>query len=96
MTIRFSSVAEGEMVAAAEYYESQSLGVGHRFLLQVSETVKAIAAYPRAGTLLREGIRRRLVHAFPFAVIYIESQEEILIVAVMDLRREPDYWMNRI
>jgi len=42
-----------------------------------------------------EGVRRVLVHRFPFAVLYSESDERLFILAVMHLRREPDYWTHR-
>jgi len=34
-------------------------------------------------------------HRFPFAVLYSESDEELFILAVMHLRREPNYWAHR-
>jgi plasmid stabilization system protein ParE len=94
--LRFLSPAETEMVAAARYYEAQSRNLGRRFLRHLQETVDSIVAFPYAGTAVRGDIRRRLVRQFPFAVFYSVAPEEILIIAVMDLRRDPEYWMNRV
>lgn len=94
--VRFLSAAETEMAAAACYYQAQCSSLGHRFLKQVQDTVDAIAAQPLAGSSLRGNVRRRLVSRFPFAVLYCVTAEEILIVAVMDLRRDPEYWVNRL
>ena len=96
MTVRFLSAARKEMTAAIRYYESQLPGLGQRFLSQVEKTIHAIIAYPQAGTPLRKDIRRRLIPGFPFGVLYSESPGEVLVVAVMDLRREPDYWVSRL
>ena len=41
------------------------------------------------------GIRRVLVHRFPFAVLYAENDGGLLVLAVMHLRREPNYWAHR-
>ena len=42
-------------------------------------------------------VRRCLVHRFPYGVIYSvdEQSSEVLILAVMHLHRQPDYWSGR-
>jgi len=94
--VRFLSPAEAEMVTAAAYYESQCANLGRRFLNQVRHTVHAITTHPLAGATLRGSVRRRLVDRFPFAVLYCVTDEDILIVAIMDLRRDPEYWLDRL
>ena len=37
-----------------------------------------------------------LVKRFPYGVVYNYENEEISILAVMHLYREPDYWKYRI
>jgi toxin ParE1/3/4 len=39
--------------------------------------------------------RRCLTRRFPFGVIYTVGDDEIVVVAVMNLRREPNSWHNR-
>lgn len=96
MTVRFLGAARKEMTAAIRYYESQLPGLGQRFLSQVEKTIDEIIAHPQAGAPLRRDIRRRLVRSFPFALLYSDLPKEILVIAVMDLRRDPDYWKNRL
>ncbi|HPO17110.1 MAG TPA: type II toxin-antitoxin system RelE/ParE family toxin [Candidatus Hydrogenedentes bacterium] len=95
-SLRFLSPAENEMLKAARYYESKCSGLGCRFLGEVERTTEAISANPRAGAIFRRNIRRRLLPHFPFSLLYSISNEEILVVAVMDLRRDPEYWINRL
>jgi len=45
---------------------------------------------------VRGNVRRRLVHRFPFAVLYGVTPEEIVVTAIMDLRRDPEYWLYRL
>lgn len=40
--------------------------------------------------------RRILVEGFPFAVIYIPIDTEIVVHAVAHLSREPTYWIERL
>jgi len=44
---------------------------------------------------LRGGFRRRLLRRFPYGILYKEEESQIVIVAVMHLRRRPGYWRNR-
>ena len=40
--------------------------------------------------------RRMLVKGFPFGIVYRVTDETVLIVAVADSRRRPEYWAERI
>lgn len=38
--------------------------------------------------------RRNLARDFPFAVVYLDEPDRVWILAVMPLRRHPDYWKH--
>jgi len=40
-------------------------------------------------------VRRSLVKRFPYGVLYSKENNGILILAVMNLHREPGYWETR-
>lgn len=88
--------AEQELLDAAAYYETQATGLGYQFLLKVESAITDITNNPKRWPLLRFDIRRRLVQRFPYGVLYKIDPECIVIVAVMHLRRHPDYWIERI
>jgi hypothetical protein len=48
-----------------------------------------------AWALLEGEVRRVLVRRFPYGVLYSEDAEGILVVAVMHLHRDPEYWKDR-
>ena len=50
---------------------------------------------PLAWVEIEQGIRRVLVHRFPFAVLYAENDGRLFTLAVMHLRRAPNYWTHR-
>jgi hypothetical protein len=95
-TARFLAPAEEEMLAAAAYYESRAIGLGVDFIRKVYSAVSDIEKHPGRWPIIDSGVRRRLVHRFPYAVLYKEDGNEIVIVAVMHLRRRPDYWIERV
>ncbi|MBC8279527.1 MAG: type II toxin-antitoxin system RelE/ParE family toxin [Chloroflexi bacterium] len=84
------------MVGAAEFYESQSRGLGLAYLGEVQSAISRITQNPRSGGLIRGEIRCRFLRRFPFSVLYRIDPEEIVIIAIMHLRRRPGYWENRI
>jgi hypothetical protein len=44
---------------------------------------------------MSKNTRRCLVNRFPFGVIYQVKSSFVSIIAVADLRRRPDYWIER-
>jgi len=90
----FLPPAEEEMIAAAQHYEDQSTGLGAEFLIEVARTVAAIATHPKATPKVKQDIRRRLLKRFPFGILYVAKADEIVIIAVMHLRRRPGYWQE--
>ncbi|MGZ9151241.1 MAG: type II toxin-antitoxin system RelE/ParE family toxin [Nitrospira sp.] len=96
MTAIFLLPAEEEMIAAAQYYQQQSAGLGSEFLSEVERTVAAILAYPEAAPSVKKDIRRRLLKRFPFGILYSVAADEVVIVAIMHLRRQPGYWEDRL
>jgi len=91
----FLQSAEEEMVEAARFYEQRQIGLGADFLAEVEHSIRRVRENPEAGTPVRRGFRRRLLRRFPHGVLYRVDSDEIVIVAVMHLRRRPDYWHKR-
>ena len=91
----YHALAELELNDAAQYYEHECQGLGAAFLTEVQRCSDSIVDHPEAGTAIRAGIRRRLVTRFPYAVLYTVKSQEIRILAVMNLRRRPFYWVDR-
>lgn len=94
-TVRFLLPADHEMVDAAFYYERQSYGLGADFLDKIEAASADIAENPEMSPIVIRKIRRRLIRRFPYALLYRDDPEEIVILAVMHLHRRPDYWMDR-
>ena len=90
-----AQVAEDEMHAASHYYEDCQIGLGNRFLDEVLLTGQRIAENPEAWPIISGRIRRCLMNRFPFGMLFRVEAERIYVLAVMHLRREPNYWQKR-
>ncbi|MFG6429114.1 hypothetical protein ACG00Y_04285 [Roseateles sp. LYH14W] len=62
----------------------------------MADAVRAAASLPEHGAPRSKSTRRRLVIGFPFGVIYATVGDEIVVVAIADGRRKPDYWVKRL
>ena len=92
MNARFTSSAEAELQEAIAFYEAAENGLGSRFLDEVEAVVTRILAHPTAWTPMSPRTRRCRTHRFPYGLFYQVRPDEILIVSVMDLRRDPKRW----
>jgi hypothetical protein len=91
---RFTSSALAEVKEATLYYEEKESGLGGSFLDEVDATVARIVTNPHAWHPLSSRTRRCRTHRFPFGLIYQIRPTEILILSVMDLRRDPTRWKH--
>lgn len=92
----FHEYAEEEFEKAVEYYNDCSSGLGSEFTREVYSTIERIIQFPEAWTPMSRRVRRCLVHRFPFGVIYHVHPSSLYIIAVADLRRKPNYWIDRL
>ncbi|MGQ0557125.1 MAG: type II toxin-antitoxin system RelE/ParE family toxin [Nitrospiraceae bacterium] len=83
------------MNEAAQYYESESPGLGAAFLDEVERCTHAIVTFPEAAPLITATIRRRLLLRFPYALLYSTKPDKVRVLAVMNLKRRPMYWVGR-
>ena len=91
----FHRLADRELNEAAQYYELENPGLESSFLKEVDRCLQSIEEHPEAGVILRGSVRRRLLRRFPYALLYKIKPNNIRILAVMNLKRRPTYWVGR-
>lgn len=93
--VSFHDLAKVELNEAAQYYEGESAGLGQTFVAEVERCADEIVRYPEAGRVIGGSIRRRLIRRFPYALLYRVKPTGIRVLAVMNLKRRPAYWVGR-
>ena len=98
--LRTQEEASRELDQAAVWYEERNLGLGRRFLESVDGTLEEVVRFPRAGAPVPGvaadlEVRRAPIKGFPYHVIYLETPEDIHILAFAHDRRRPGYWVTR-
>jgi plasmid stabilization system protein ParE len=93
--IRFHDDARLELVAQIDYYENEQPGRGARFSAAVEAAAALAASLPFVSATYKYGTRRVFTPKFPFSVVYVVQELEIVILAVAHFRRKPGYWRAR-
>lgn len=83
------------MIDAASWYESKQMDLGKRFITCVQDALNRIALNPTLYPIVDPAVRRCLTRTFPFGVVFLVKPDMIVIMAVMHLHRDPDYWKSR-
>lgn len=96
-SVKLHPEAFAELEAAFRWYEEKTPGLGAEFLDEVDKAIASIHERPATWPVFdpSSGIRRFLLHRFPFGVLYHDATSLIHIVAIMHLRRKPGYWRTR-
>ena len=93
--IKLHPLAEEEMIQAAGFYESQQSGLGKRFLIAVQDGMNRMALNPRLYPIIYLDVRRCMVKTFPFSILFREKRDKLVVMSVMHMHRDPDYWKIR-
>jgi len=84
-----------DIQAATVWYEDQQSGVGTQFLDELDLVLQRISENPLQFPRLELEVRRALLRRFPYGVYFLAEAEEVRILAVLHLHRQPDMWKTR-
>jgi len=87
--------AEKDIRDAYDWYENQRQFLGKAFLSEIESTLEIIQENPQLYAYVQKSIRRALCKRFPYAVYYIESESNVIVLAILQQRRKPTIWQKR-
>jgi hypothetical protein len=87
--------AAAELAEAVAYYDGLVSGLGSEFAAEIRDGIRRIEEHPKAWPLMGDDIRRYRLNRFPYGLVYMVYQSEIVVLAVMHLHRQPCYWKER-
>ncbi len=96
MKITLLEPAQIELDETIEYYNYESYGLGDTFLKEFLTVLDRIGEFPEAWQSCSKRTRRCQTRRFPYGIIYQVREQEILVVAVANLHRKPNYWKDRV
>lgn len=96
MDYSFHPEADKEVDEIVGYYDGIDDTLGDEFFTELHNAITRVLQLPDAWQKVWPSARRCLLSRFPYQLVYQERPEGILIVAVMHLHREPNYWVDRL
>ena len=96
MKIIILAVAEQELSEAIAYYNLECPGLGYEFALEAKDSLKRIDSFPDAWPSFSANTRRCLISRFPYGILYCKRKDEIIVYAVMHLKRNSEKWIERL
>ena len=89
-------LAEADLEDAVRWYEDERAGFTERFLADVARTFDRIRERPLQFPTVRGDVRRALLHTFPYAVYFGAHDDDVVVLTVLHLRRNPKVWRARV
>lgn len=93
MRIKILSAAESDLEEGHRFYELQADGLGSYFLDTLYSDIDSLAYYAGSHRVVL-GYHRLLSKRFPFAVYYRVADDEVIVFAILDCRRNPS-WVRK-
>ncbi len=88
--------ADIDVQSTFERYEDYQEGRGEVFLHQLDAVLTLVRQFPELGRPVEDRYRRLLLRNFPCGVFYANEGPQIVVVAVMDLRQNPETIQRRL
>ncbi len=96
MIFKFHPIAVKELEDAINYYTNLDQSLSLEFLEEFYSSIQRILLFPLAWKKFSLSCRRCLLNRFPYGIIYEIKGDTIIIVALMQVNRKPNYWEKRI
>lgn len=93
--LRVHPDAQKDLVAGRDWYESRSLIAAERFLIEVERALDLVREAPERWPLFRLGLRRYVLSAFPYTIVYRVTSDNVDVYAVAHTKRRILYWRKR-
>jgi plasmid stabilization system protein ParE len=88
--------AELDVAEALEWYESQQAGLSSEFFLEFEKIIDFLANDPLMFPEMYRGIRRAVLHRFPYLVWYRIEASEVTVLACTHGKVDPASIPGRI
>lgn len=89
MNLTYTSQAEADLKNAFAWYEGKRKGLGYEFLNCVEAAVQNIIVMPEMYQKRYGEIHGCPIRRFPFSVLYIISNSDIVVHSFFDDRQDP-------
>lgn len=95
MRLVLRPLVERDLDEATRWYEDRQSGLRKRFLEDFEDALVRIEETPRLYQTVHRAIRRAPLRDFPYGIYYVQTKDEIRVLAVVHDARHPSVWRRR-
>jgi plasmid stabilization system protein ParE len=91
-SVEVAAVAESDIQDAVLWYGERNPLMADAFRAEAFDAIERAGKSPLGKAADDMGDRRRVLHRFPYSVVYDIDGSVVRILAVTHHRRQPNYW----
>ncbi len=96
MRVEYHPLTAADLNNAVTYYNQQRPRLGDELRSEIYATIERIRANPSQYPIVERGVRRCLVHRFPYAVLFrIVGNDVLRVLVIRHHRRHPSTGLGR-
>ena len=94
--LRISDDALHDLNEGFVFYEAQQAGLGDYFVACLRADIEGLRLTAGVHRVVYRDYRRLLSRVFPYGIFYTRVAEDVVVWAVTDLRRDPEWIRTRL
>lgn len=94
--IQISEEALQDLNEGFLFYEAQQIGLGDYFVSSLRSDIERLRIAGGSHRIVFQDFRRLICLTFPFAVYYTQDTDRVVVWAVVDQRRDPNWIRKRL
>lgn len=87
-SVFFTKDAFADLESGRDFYDKSSEATGNYFVASLLADIESLSFYSGIHPVVHE-FHRMLARRFPYAVYYALQNDEVLVVAILDMRKKP-------
>ena len=91
-----TKAADRDFIEYFSRYAKESLGLAKKFKENIKQEIEFLSNAPFACAAISKEARQTITHKFPFRIIFIIEDDNIVIIAILHHKRSPAIWQKRI
>ena len=95
MNVRLTPEAEADLGEIFAWYSERGTDLGLDFVSAFTDVLGQIGQFPRSAPEVHQGIRRVLMHRFPYCVFYFLESDAPVVLGCFHASRDPRVWRIR-
>jgi plasmid stabilization system protein ParE len=90
--IKITPTAFNDLQKAIEYYNGEQKGLGKKFHVAVKIMFGQLIKVPASGSFMYDTVRYRVMHKYPYIILYELSDNNINIFRIFNTSQDP-FWL---